>query len=105
MKKYTLTIGLNDKDTERREISVRRAKKVVSDILINQYNIYAYTLTKCEGVYRMTSTGHIIAEKSLRAEIASESEIPVDAIIATLKWALNQESIMVEISDADISFR
>lgn len=105
MKKYTLTIGLNDKDSERREISVRRARKVVSDILINEYNVYAYTLTKCEGVYRMTSTGHIVHEKSLRAEIASDDEIKIDSIVGTLKWAFNQESIMVEISDADISFR
>lgn len=106
MYKYTLTIGLNDKNTEHQEITTQDAKNIIAAILIDKYNIFAFTLFECSGVYRMNSTNNIIFETSLRVEIASDETInDIDNIITELKAVLNQESIMLEISTSDIYFK
>ena len=110
MTKTTLTIGLFDKDTEQQEISTAAANEIIAQTLINEYHIFAFTAWECAGVYKMDSTGNIIREPSIRIEIASDintgaMNILIDEITTTLKIKLNQESIMVEITDTDITFR
>ena len=109
MTKTTMTIGLFDKDTEQQEISTA-ANEIIAQTLINEYHIFAFTAWECAGVYKMDSTGNIIREPSIRVEIASDintgaMNILIDEITTTLKIKLNQESIMVEITDTDITFR
>ena len=106
MTKTLLTIGLNDKDTERQEITTGEAKNTIAKILLNQYNIFAFTMFECSGVYKMESTGNIVFENSIRVEIATDDELTAaDAIIATLKTELNQESIMMEKETREIFFK
>lgn len=106
MTKTLLTIGLNDKDTERQEITTGEAKNTIANILLNQYNIFAFTMFECSGVYKMESTGNIVFENSIRVEIATDDELTAaDAIIATLKTELNQESIMMERETKEIFFK
>lgn len=106
MTKTLLTIGLNDKDTERQEITTGEAKNTIAKILLNQYNIFAFTMFECSGVYKMESTGNIVFENSIRVEIATDDELTAaDAIIATLKTELNQESIMMEKEAKEIFFK
>lgn len=110
MTKTTMTIGLFDKDTEQQEISTAAANEIIAQTLINEYHIFAFTAWKCAGVYKMDSTGNIIREPSIRVEIASDMDIAtmnilIDEITTTLKIKLNQESVMVEIIDSDITFR
>ena len=106
MIKTILTIGLNDKDTERQEITTGEAKNTIAKILLNQYNIFAFTMFECSGVYKMESTGNIVFENSIRVEIATDDELTAaDAIIATLKTELNQESIMMEKETKEIFFK
>lgn len=106
MTKTLLTIGLNDKDTERQEITTGEAKNTIAKILLNQYNIFAFTMFECSGVYKMESTGNIVFENSIRVEIATDDELTAaDAIIATLKTELNQESIMMEKETKEIFFK
>lgn len=106
MTKTLLTIGLNDKDTERQEITTGEAKNTIAKILLNQYNIFAFTMFECSGVYKMESTGNIVFENSIRVEIATDDELTAaDAIIATLKTELNQESIMMERETKEIFFK
>ena len=102
---YQLTIGLNDKDTLRQEIATNSAKKMIADLLLNDYNIYAFTMIDCSGVYKMNS-GEIVFENSIRLEIVNDCEIKmIQGIINTLKFALNQECIMLETAaDRDIQF-
>lgn len=104
MLKYQLTIGLFDKDTETQLIQSSDAKNIISNILLNKFDIFAFTMFDCSGIYRMQSTGAIISEPSVRVEIATDAEIPAAEIIAELKSKLNQEAIMLEIADANISF-
>lgn len=98
MVKYQLTIGLNDKNTEKQEIRTNAAKKLISEILLNRFEIFAYTMLECSGVYKMQSSGRIVNEKSIRIEIVTnESDfINIPDIVEYLKKELNQESIMVE---------
>ena len=105
MLKTTMYIGLNDKNAERQLISTETAKNYVSSILIDKFDLFAFTLSECYGVYKMASTGNIIHEKTLRIEIATDDEITaLDSIIRTLKTMLNQETIMVEKEVKTISF-
>lgn len=106
MTKTTLTIGLNDKNTERQEIETGAAKNIIANILLNQFNIFAFTMFECSGVYKMESTGNIICENSIRVEIATDDELTeADAIITELKKELNQESIMMEKETKEIFFK
>lgn len=61
-------------------------------------------MIECSGVYRMESTGRIVREPSIRIEIASDEEIPAAEIIENIKKALNQETVMLEISESNISY-
>ena len=107
MHEYILTIGLNDRVTEKQEISSEAAKRMISEILINKYGVFAFTMMDCYGVYKMNSTGRIIQESSIRIEIAPfEPMNNIDEIIRVIKDSehLNQESIMKKYQVSNISF-
>ena len=106
MNEYLFTVGLFDKDTERQEIPSERAKEIIAQILIDKHGIYAYTMIDCSGVYKMQSTGRIVREPSIRIEIVTDMADLLDyrAIIADIKSALNQETVMLKKSAADVSF-
>ena len=106
MNEYLFTVGLFDKDTERQEIPAERAKEILAQILIDKHGIYAYTMIDCSGVYKMQSTGRIVREPSIRIEIVTDMADLLDynAIIADIKSALNQETVMLKKSAADVSF-
>lgn len=100
MTKYEMTIGMNDKDTEMQMINTVDAKNIIADILINKYNVFAFTMIDCNGVYKMSSSGNIVNEESVRIEIVTdESTLDIIGIIIDLKEALNQESIMLEMTE------
>ena len=106
MIKNILTIGLFDKNSEKQEITTPQAKEIISKILINDFDIFAFTMMDCNGVYKMSSTNNIVCEPSIRVEIATNEIIPeIDGIIEALKTALNQESIMHELATAEIYFK
>lgn len=105
MVENVLTVGLFDKDSEKQEVSTMAAKRIVSNILIDDFDIFAFTMIECNGVYKMQSTGRIVFEPSIRIEIATDSEIEIDEIIRALKKALNQESIMHKMTKSKIYFK
>lgn len=107
MFEYKLTIGLFDKDTKKQEIETESAKKLITKILIDKFNITAFTLINCTGVYQMSLDGSIIYEPSIRLEISTMEAIAerdYRNIIAELKKGLNQETIMINVSVSDIDF-
>lgn len=75
MIKNILTIGLFDKNTEQQEIETNQAKNIIANILINDFDIFAFTMMDCNGVYKMASTNNIVYEPSIRVEIATDNEI------------------------------
>lgn len=107
MHEYILTIGLNDRVTEKQEISSEAAKRMISEILINKYGVFAFTMFDCYGVYKMSSTGRIVQEPSIRVEIATAEPMQnIDEIIRVIKDSehLNQESIMKKHTISNIQF-
>ena len=105
MIQYILTIGLFDKDDMAQHFTTAEALELIQNALISRFGLYAATLSTAWGVYRMAA-GEVVREPSIRVEIATEKNImgTIKAAVAYLKWALNQESIMVEVRHADISF-
>lgn len=107
MYEHFLTVGLFDRVTERQEIRTDKAKNFISETLINDFDICAFTMIDATGVYKMQSTGTIIKEPSIRIEIATEEVLnreTVYEIIKTLKNGLNQEHIMYKMVESDIDF-
>lgn len=104
---YRSRLNHYDRVTEKQEISNEAAKRMISEILINKYGVFAFTMFDCYGVYKMNSTGRIIQEPSIRIEIATfEPMNNIDEIIRVIKDSehLNQESIMKKYQVSNISF-
>ena len=93
MKKYNLTIGLNDKDTKMQKYDDITAYKMVEDIL-KQY-LDGYTILKAFGGYKHDN-GTFVQENSLRVEIMFATDLQVKLIVNQIKEKLNQESVAVE---------
>lgn len=104
MLKYNFYVGLNDKHTCRQEVSTEKAEMILSEILLNEFHVYGFTMINCKGVYKM-ETGEIVSENTIKIEIVfSDSAIPADRIIEEIKDRLNQESVMLEKSEKNVSF-
>ena len=101
---YTLTVGLFDKLTEKQEIATEAATEMLSSILIDDFEICAFTMIECSGVYKMESTGRIVREPAIRIEIVTDDEIAINDIIAAVKTALNQETVMIKKAIVDVDF-
>lgn len=100
--KYNIYIGLNDKDSKKQEVSTRRAKEKVIEIL-NDNNITGLTMYEVMGVFKHED-GFITFEKSLKVELLEVKENEVIKSIQELKRALNQESILFEKEKKEINF-
>lgn len=107
MYEYQITIGLNDKTTKKQHFTIEEAHKKLNQILLNHFNIYAFTMIDCYGCYKHDN-GEIVQEPSIRLEIATDEQqdTKITLLIKTLKHkrVFNQESIMLKKSIANISF-
>lgn len=103
-KKYNLMIGLNDKELLKQVITTENAKTIVINIL-NSYNVNALTIYEVNGVFT-NEEGKTTIEKSLKVEIINDKidYITMLQIIGTLKVALNQESIGLEVQTINIKW-
>ena len=102
MIKYNIYIGLNDKDSKKQEVSTRRAKEETIKIL-NANNITGLTMYEVAGVFKHED-GAMTFEKSLKVELLEVKEEEVIKSIEELKGALNQESILLEKEEKEVSF-
>ena len=93
IKKFTLYLGLNDKDTKRQEVSTLEAYKVVSNLISEDFG--GGTIFEAQGVYKHAD-GTIVTETTLRIEILFAEARDVRALVDTLKKCFNQESIAVQ---------
>ena len=103
MRRYTLTIGLFDKDTKRQKISSDIAIRIVSDLVVN---IIGYgTVHQGNGIYTHVN-GAVIIEPSIIFFVDGEKDLK-DKVI-NLAWnvkkALNQESVMLEETAVKMEF-
>ena len=93
MKKYTLYVGLNDKDKKVQLISTIEAYKICNNILL-QYTD-GETVFEASGIYKHED-GTFTIEKTLRIELLFTDDDTVSKIVKDLKTAFNQESIAVQ---------
>lgn len=93
MKRFTLYVGLNDKDTKAQKIDTLEAYKIVSNLLVA--TVGGGTIYQAQGIYKHDN-GDIVIENTLRIEIIEASEKDIGYIIKTLKTILNQESIILQ---------
>lgn len=107
MIKTMLTIGTFDKDTCKAEITMEEAVNIVSGIILENGIEGATIIPDCTGIYKMSSNGKIIKEPSIRVEYVESvvmGDISFKKMIDDLKFNLNQESIMVEVAEVNVSF-
>ena len=103
MRRYTLTIGLFDKDTKRQKISSDIAIRIVSDLVVN---IIGYgTVHQGNGIYTHVN-GAVIIEPSIIFFVDGEKDLKdkVVNLAWSIKKALNQESIMLEETAVKMEF-
>lgn len=98
MNKYTLYIGLNDKDTKQQQIDGMEAAKIVQNILTETTN--GGTIYNATGVYKHDD-GTIIIENTLRVEIVAAALEAVRGAVNIIKTALNQEHIILQTERVD----
>ena len=93
MKKFTLYIGLNDKDTKTQKISTLEAYKMVENVITKKTD--GYTISEAKGCYRHED-GTVTIENTLRIEMLFVNRELIKEFVNTLKIMLNQEAIAVE---------
>lgn len=93
MLKYTVYIGLNDQHSKRQEISTLEAFKIVQNILSDKTG--GGTVYNATGIYKHDN-GEIVIENTLRVEIVAAPLEAVQAAIAIIKTALNQEAVILQ---------
>lgn len=91
IKKHTLLIGLNDKDTKTQLINTSKAKRIVMNIVGD------CTISNAQGVYTHED-GKRVIEKCLRVEMLFKADNEVESFCSQLKKLLNQEKIALTTS-------
>ena len=91
---YRLTVGLNDKDTCKQEISTKEAINIVINTIIRY--VSGYTIHIGNGGYVMNSTSELVQEQSIIIDIMYAKQSKVIALADELKTSLNQESILYQ---------
>lgn len=98
MEKFTLYLGLNDKDTKTQKIDILEAYKIVNNILLKYTD--GATIFQANGIYKHED-GTVIIEQTLRIELLFVDKNTVKNIVDLLKITFNQESIIVQTQKVD----
>lgn len=93
IKKYTLYMGLNDKDSKQQQVSTLDAYKMVNNLVCRMFD--GGTISEAQGIYKHED-GTVVVETTLRIELLFAEEESVKELVATLKSVFNQESIAVQ---------
>ena len=97
MLKFTIIAGLNDKDTKKQEITTEEAiNKIVKVLKLAE--VEGATLTEAKGLY-IHEDGAAIFENSIKIELLFITEETAKGICKLLKSVLNQEAVVLEITE------
>ena len=99
MKKYILTLGLNDKDTCKPSFSESKAVEMVCNLLL-QRGFKGASITSGRGFYEMES-GETVFENFIKIEFLFVEPQKVMDFANVLKAVFNQESIAFETVNTD----
>lgn len=98
MKKFTLFIGLNDKDTFKQEISTKKAISLIVDTVISNH-LSGCTVQQSIGYYLHNNSTNLVIEKSINLIIYTNKTSQIKTLINQLKVLLNQESIIYQVEN------
>jgi hypothetical protein len=93
IEKFTLYVGLNDKDTKIQEVSTIEAYKIIKKLLLSYTD--GATIFEADGIYKHDD-GSFVTEKTLRIELMFIEKTTVKEIVDNIKRLLNQESVAVQ---------
>lgn len=88
LEKYTLLIGLNDKDSKQQEVETQDAMKLVTNVVGDN------TMQVVQGHYTHED-GTEVDETTLKVELLFKKESDIRLYCKDIKRLLNQESIAV----------
>lgn len=91
--KFTLFVGLNDKDSKQQEINTVDAYKIISNMITASFD--GGTISEATGIYKHQD-GAFTTETTLRIEILFASVEQIKPFVDELKKVLNQETIAVQ---------
>ena len=91
--RYTVTIGLNDKDTKTQIIPTIQAKEIVNQKLLETGN--DATIYDVNGVYTHEN-GERVTEHSIQVEILFSKKRQILDFASRIKAALNQETVVIK---------
>ena len=97
MLKFTIIVGLNDKDTKKQEITTEEAINRIVKVL-KLAEVEGATLTEAKGLY-IHEDGTAIFENSIKIELLFITEETAKGICKLLKSVLNQEAVVLEITE------
>lgn len=100
MKKYILTLGLNDKDTCKPSFSESKAIEMICNLLL-QRGFKGASITSGRGFYEMESTGQTVFENFIKIEFMFIEAQKVIDFAGVLKAVFNQESVAFETVNTD----
>lgn len=102
MKKYTLNIGLNDKDSMIQEINdIESCARIIESL--NESLIDGYTIYNASGFYTHENKKQV-NEKTIIVEIVNEKKEKILKACNSIKKKLNQESILVQEQNIESMF-
>lgn len=99
MQNYRIYIWLNDKNTKKQEINTIDAYKIATNLLIKYFG--GWTINEWKGVYTHENWD-VVIENTLICSICTSEKI--EDFIKDCKIIYNQESIMIEKINSEISF-
>lgn len=93
MIKFTISLGLKDKDTKKQKISTRKAKRKLNKLLFT--NGLDATIYTAKGLYTHAN-GKRVKENTLRIDLYFTTDEKVFNFCQKLKIEYNQESVALE---------
>ena len=100
-KRYTISVGLNDKDEKTQKIQTERVLRLVKDCC-RSYGM-AFSSYLQDGGY-IHDNGEYVLEKSVCIVFIEPDEAMIEEIARDLCAFLNQESVMVTVEDVEYYF-
>ena len=101
MKKVTMYIGLNDKDTKQQKISTIEAYKMCQNVFADFFG--GSTIFEGKGTYTHEN-GQMVFENTLICIVYTDDIEGVKKAATTIKTVLNQESIAIEVVESNSFF-
>lgn len=98
MTKYTIYMGLFDKDSKRQEYDTITAYKMVQKRATQLFD--GATISEAKGIYKHDN-GEVVIEPTIRIELMFTDLETVKTFCDNLKGMFNQESVVLQVEEVN----